>query len=328
MPNLYKELNRDHKNDGISADGQAQNSTAQNQTTKPFKPDFTKYQDTTGELSGTDLKRYLWFTKNQVGLYRGLVTFLIAFSSFVFGYSLWNLGTYFASGYWTDQKLYQELGSFVDYTGAHNRYGAQPLQILSADAIDSGVGKFDEVAQIFNSNDRFIAEFDYYFDFGGGVSTTRERATLMPLENRPVGAFGLDGNTFSGVGNLIIENVGWTRVSSHEVGNMQEFLDAHSKFTVSNVVFTSSARENSANAHMISFNFTNESAFNYRAPKFLVGLYQGGALMGVIPWQTDDFYSLQTKSVDVRSFVTNFSVDQVQVYPLINWFDSDSFVVR
>lgn len=327
MPNLYKELNRDHKNDGIASDGQASKAGAP--AVKPFKPDYTKYQDTTGELSGTDLKRYIWFTKNQVLLYRLLVSFLIAFIVFAFGYSLWGIGNYVALGYWLDQKIYQELGGFYDYTGIHARYGAQPLQVLSVDAIESGVNKFDEIAQLLNPNERFIAEFDYYFDFGGGVSTTRERATLMPLENRPVGEFGLDSGAFGGAGNLVIDNVSWTRVSNHDVTNIQEFLDNHSKFTASSVVFTNSARENAASAHVISFDLTNGSAYSYYAPKFLIGLFQGGALVGVIPWQSDsDFYSLQTKKVDIRSFVTNLNVDQVEVYPLINWFDSESFVIR
>ena len=322
MPNLYKELNREQFQDSKSFDANGNISKTNIKTEKQKSPDFQKYIDTTGELSSKDLKKFLWFTKNRVLLYRLAISGLIAFSAMAFIFSLWKLADYLIYGYQSDQQLYADLASSYDYTGANVRYAPAPLQILSTNTMESGVNKVDAVAEIYNPNDRFMVEFDYSFDFGSATNTVLH-AVLMPMQTRPVVLQGLDSNLYGGGADLIISNIKWQRISRHEIDDMTKFLGEHLLFEITDVAFVPT--NGTADANIINFKLTNNSAFNYRAPEFLVGLFQSGSLAQVIPLKLTDFKSLETKNIDLRSFLNGLNASEVEIYPLINLFDKESY---
>jgi len=291
------------------------------------KNNIEQYVDTTGELSSKNLKLYLWFSKHKVPLYRWVVVFLIIFIILSLGYSIFKISDYALFGYAQDQILYQELATNYDYSGIHPRYAPQPLQILGTQVIDSGVNKYDLVAEMYNANEWFRVEFDYYFIIDG-VATKKAHAIFMPSESRPVGILGVESTGYISANDFVLENVSWRRISRHDISDINTWLEERLQFQTQNVEFLRAGGTNELGSNAIKFDVLNNGAYSYKSPMFQVGLYQNNMLVGLMPVQFDDFYTLDIKSVDLRSFVTNFSVTEIELYPLIDLFDEEVYIQK
>jgi len=291
------------------------------------KKNIEQYVDTTGQLSSKNLKFYLWASKHKVAIYRFSVISLTVFIILSLGYSIFKISDYGIFGYTEDQILYQDLASSYDYTGIHSRYEPQPLQILDTKVIESGVDRFDLVAEVFNSNKWFRVEFDYHFVIDG-LETRKEHVVFMPSELRPIGILGIESEGYIGSNNFIISNVSWRRISRHDVSDIDSWLEERLQFQAEDVEFLRSGGEAKLGTHIIKLNVLNDSAYSYKSPLFQVGLYQGDALVGLMPIQFDDFYTLDLKSVDFRSFVNNLSVTEIELYPIIDLFDEEVYTQR
>lgn len=283
---------------------------------------LSKYEEPTDTLSGNKLQWAEWYVRHRLLLYRILAGTLAVFSAVTLGYSLIYLGYYLLVGYNADQALQNSLASTYDYAAINARYTAAPLRIAATDIFAGGVKKYDAVAQIKNPNERFTAYFDYYFVVGG-VATPRHSTLLLPGEERPVAAFGLDG---AGSVSAVLENVRWKRVSAHEVNSVSAFQADHLNFAAVDFQFVVPQGENAPSAHAIQFNLKNDSPFGYAQADFVVGLYQGGALAGVMPLTLKNFQSLETRAVDLRSFVSNLFVTEVKVFPVIDIYDPGVYI--
>jgi len=336
MSNFYQQLNKDKKiikesDKKFSSFGEkinkkeipVENVTEQNKDSAK-KLNFLQYQDTTGELSGGKLKKYLWISQHRVLFYRLLVWFLSVFIFISFAFSIWKMFDYLVFGLENDNILYRELTTFVNYNNANQRYSASPIQILSTDNRDSNTGKFDVISELFNPNERFFVEFDFYLDYGD-KKTEKQTTFLLPLEYRPVAVMGLDNAEYSDNYNFVIENIRWQRISNHKISDLESWMKERENFIVNDVRFISKVDDNNLAGNFVNFNLINDSAFNYRAPNFIVGLYQSGYLSGVLPLKSNDFFSGENKSFSLRIFA-NYIFDEIQVYPVINLFDNESYL--
>lgn len=288
---------------------------------------ISQYMDTTGELSSKNLKLYLWLSKHKVFFYRFSVVLLIVFSIFSLAYSIVKISDYAIFGYTEDQILYQGIASTYDYTGVHPRYAPQSLQILETKVLNSGNDRYDLVAVMYNSNEWFKVEFDYYFIISGEKTRT-EHAVFMPSESRPIGILGIESEGGIGSNNFVLENVVWKRISRHEVDDIKFWMEERLQFKVEDVKFLRSGGAAKIKSHIIKFNITNDGAFSYKLPMFQVGLYQGNTLVGLMPVQLDDFYTLETKEIDLRSVVKSLVVTEIELYPIIDLFDSQVYTQK
>jgi len=150
----------------------------------------------------------------------------------------------------------------------------------------------------------------------------------MPSELRPIGILGIESEGYIGSNNFIISNVSWRRISRHDVSDIDSWLEERLQFQAEDVEFLRSGGEAKLGTHIIKLNVLNDSAYSYKSPLFQVGLYQGDALVGLMPIQFDDFYTLDLKSVDFRSFVNNLSVTEIELYPIIDLFDEEVYTQR
>ncbi len=320
MPNFYNQLNKQN-GDQVVDDGDNEKEKIE----KEKKNSIKGYVDPAGELSNKKLKWQFFIAKNRVLFHRSSVVFLVLFIFFTFTYSIFNLSQYFLYGLEEDKILYNNLSYFQDYTVLQPGYTPVSLDVIRVSLLDSGIDKYSAVAQVFNPNMRHIAKINFNFVIDG-EPTESSYIEIMPFDSMPVAILGIAKDYNPGRAELVFENVGWSRVSPHEYKDPVGFQSYHLQFYLNDFKYITPQGVNDPDANIIQFEIKNESPFNYYKPEFLVGLYRAGSLVDVIPLYYDSFLSGEVKSVDWRNFLSNFKVDEAQVYPLINVYDEEVYL--
>lgn len=313
MLNIYNQQNPDREN-----------GNAPSVTPKKVHADFNKYEDPSGEFSSAEFKRGLWFVQHKILLYKLTMAFLIVWIVGFGGYAIINLADYLIFGIVADLNLGKQLTSFPDYTNIQPKYAPTQPQVQGVNSLAGGSNSFDLIAQVANPNKNFIIYFDYYFN-AGDQKTPVQRGFLLPGETRPVVYFGLKGG-YPGDVNLVLENVAWKRLRTQEIKDPLSFQTERLNFKVSNFNFTSQAASQEVGANIVKFDLKNDSAYGYRDGNFVVGLMNGGGLSAVMPLLLKDFKSGETRNIDLRNFVSNLPVDDVQLFPLIDTYNKDVYL--
>ncbi|OGH88815.1 MAG: hypothetical protein A3J93_01860 [Candidatus Magasanikbacteria bacterium RIFOXYC2_FULL_42_28] len=285
---------------------------------------FSKYEDPTGEFKEKEFERAMWYVKHKFTLRKWLFGIIIGVNILLWVPSLIHWVTYAVVGLRSDENLALQLSQFPDYTVLHEHYGAAPLQIGSPLGLPGGVGKYDLISTVTNPNARFRVAFDYFFAVDG-TSTPAQSAVFMAGESRPLVFFGYE--SFSpGVGDIIIQNVRWQRIDSHTIPDSITWQSERLNFSVSDLTFVP-ATYGQANAGVVQFSLTNNSAYGYTEPDFYVAFLQNNDLTGVSPLQISNFTAQSRRAVDIRTFADNISASEVVVYPLINLYNKSEYIV-
>ncbi|MFH1292418.1 MAG: hypothetical protein ABIH87_04460 [bacterium] len=308
-----------------------QNKKPQAQNSAPYVPvpervNLGEYIDPSGELGAGKLKAGLWFAKHKIFLYRLSVVSLVLVIATGWTFSLWKWGMFLLE--LPEQKvLEKQLISSIDYGGINIGFTAKPLQIVGVQVFSSGVNKYDAVAEITNPNERFVSSFDYHFEFGQEQTDTRA-GFLLPGQTRPVAFMGIESGSHPGIPRLVMKNLSWQRIDTHEIKDTKNWQDYRLDFRVSNFKFIRSYSESGgqADAHIIKFTLTNSSPYNYQDVKFYVGMYNQSGFVGLLPIDFRYFKSLEQKQVDLRSYSPSLSADRVVAFPLINIYNQEIYI--
>ena len=317
MLNLYNLQNNGSKESVVAVPEQDQK-----------KADYTKYISRQDGLSAGGLKWGMWFTSHKATLYKLLIVILLVINAFLIIFSLIKWGDFILK--WNKQKsVYNQLASAPNYSIINQGNVAKPLQVLGVQVLASGVDKQDIIAEISNPNTRFVVFFDYYF-VSQNNTTTKQTTFILPQQTRPVTMMGVKENINFSSPNLVMENVSWKRVNPHTVNNVASWQKEHLDFAVTDFQFVQSysAAKDRADAHIIQFQLTNKSPYDYIEPQFIVGLYQGGSFAGVMPLFLNEIKTLQKIKVDLRSFVNGLVVDEIRIHPIINIYNEEAYISK
>lgn len=282
------------------------------------KPNFLQYEDPTGEFDSKKLKYGLWFVKNKLLLYRGLLVFLGMIGGLLWIYSVIQWALYLA-GVQDHANLERSLTRFQNFSAIQKMYSPEQLQFETAAIFVGGVDKTDAVAKVANPNRKFLVTFEYNFIIGQ-TKVPGGKAFILPGETAIIPALGLSKDIAIGEVALETLNMKWQRISTHKVPDPFAFQAERLQFEPKNFVFTPAGREE-LSVNRLAFTLKNNSAFGFKQPKFYLALYNNNSLVGVMPFETDDFRSLEEKEVDLRNFVNNLQVQKIEVYPAINVYD-------
>lgn len=292
---------------------------------KSQKEKYIKYTDPTGDFSGRELKWSMWYERNKLLLHRITVWFLIILSVIVWGIGLWKWGDYLIFGLTESVLLEQQASRTINYLGGHTAREAQPVQILGVSVFPNSTQKNDAVAEVTNPNKNFIVRFDYYFDFGG-TKTPMRKGLLLAGETKPVVELGLDSTVYYGSGNLVLENIAWSRVDNHKIKDALTWQNNRLNFVVSDFKYVSKSSAAAGDASAVQFTLTNDTAYGYVEASFLAGLYQSDTLVGVLPFTLDKIIAGQAVLLDLRTFSPNLSVSEVRIYPLIDLYNEEVYL--
>ncbi|MDO9509665.1 MAG: hypothetical protein Q7J14_00065 [Candidatus Magasanikbacteria bacterium] len=285
------------------------------------KNGFDKYEDPTGMFSNKQLRFSAWYVKNRMLLYRILVIVLILFSAVTLIYSLLRIAWIFIVEAPRDNKSLEQLTQFEDYNRLNKILMPKPLLIGEIQVFSAGVEKYDAMTEITNQNLKHIVYFDYYFEING-IITEKKSGFLLPQETKLFTDFGLN----DGYGaNLVVDNISFKRINAHVYSDPINFILVRNLFSVSNFEFKSVLHPEGANANIIKFDLINDSPFNYYDANFIVEFRNGGGTVGIAEINLANLASLEKRSIDLRSFADNLFVDEIFIYPSINYFEYNSY---
>jgi hypothetical protein len=121
--------------------------------------------------------------------------------------------------------------------------------------------------------------------------------------------------------SLALDNVSWNFVSAHKIENPIVWQIERLKFETNNFVFSDRFSSDEIGAHSVKFSLKNNTAFSYAEPEFVVGLISNDSLVGVLPLKLTNFKSLDTRDIDLRSYVDGLSITDIKIFPLIDIYD-------
>lgn len=285
---------------------------------------LSQYTDPTGEFSNVDLARSRWFVKNKILLRKLLIGVLLTWIVVAGLYSLVILGAYLFSGFWTDkQNRTETVQEFQNYADDVASYAAQPLQIENIKIFQTGEN-YDFYSLAVNPNQRFIARIKYKYVFEGG-ETPQKIVTLDPGKKIPLTIYGLQSNSYPAGARLVVEDTRWRKINPHQIPDVKNYMDLRLNFTIDNVMVEHNAAGGPVPPR-ITFDIRNNTAYSYYEGRFALLLRSGGDIGGVIPLSIKDFRAGENFPVDVRPVFDIGGIDDIEVVPLMDAFDSNEFL--
>lgn len=282
----------------------------------PFTPNTPEDLE---NLSDSELKIGYWLTTHRFKLRQILFWILVIFDVILLGFSLFKWGDYLFSGYFQDKLMLQEISRSRSNTAVlREHFAAQPLQIQTTQIFSGPGDKADALTMVKNPNDRFVAQFDYNFDWEGGKTTVRH-GFLLPGEEKPIIELGIAGAAGASQAVLEIKNLRWQRFTAHQISDMADYLTKHLNFVTGEVNLNNLDRR-------LSFTLSNETSYGYFASRFIILLLSNGGPAGVEQIFFDNFSAGEKKSVDIRLSNQNASASKIKIAPDINIFDPEAYI--
>lgn len=286
---------------------------------------MSRYVDPTGEFTNKELNAGLWYVRHKMALARAGTIVLAGIALSLFGYGLVFWGQYLLFGYRQDVRmLASQRASFEDRTGIEAAFAPKKLELGNAEVFESAPGKYDFVTRVANPNRRHIARFTYQYIFEGGVTGTKED-TLLPGQERPVGFFGYSGASVPSSAQIVILQTVWQRINPHVIPDPEQYMEARLNFPVKNVQFIRGG-EGVGDAHQISFDVTNATAYSYWQPVFYIDFVQEETVTGVAYLPLDQFRAGETRHIDLRSLAPGLFATNVRLSSVVNVFDRGAFM--
>jgi len=287
-----------------------------------------QYKDLDG-LSIKKLEFALWFTENKLKLYKLVAGILLFISVATWGYTFYNFGYYWIVGVDQDRMLANQI---VGNQGIDHDYimsvSAKSLSVGPVQVLETGNGKFDLVAQIENINPRHWGMITYHFAVDG---TTTEKITtfVLPSESKRLMQLGREFSPRPNSAELVINNIGWQRISKKTIPDWPSFKAKFLNFEISDKKFTparTSGLSEKLNLSQLSFSAVNRSSYNFLRVNFDAFIYVGPTLIGVSQFGVDNFQSDEKKEVAANFLGQYNRVDNIEIVPNINILDAGNFL--
>lgn len=317
MLNIY---NPNQQPDEQNANPKDEKETAQK------KADFRRYVDTSGDIGNKELAYSMWWVRHKVLFYRiGLFALLILnFFLYSFNVGLW--GSYLL-GITDDRRLELYSSRFYNYNNYQAHFSPIQLDITSTEIFKSASNRYDAVAVVNNPNTKFTADVEYRFILNS-TSTELMTTKILASQTGILAALGLPEELVgTGEITLRIEKVKWQRIDNHQISDAISWQSERLNFVVSEPIFqTAFSNNDGLSANRVAFKLKNNSAYSYKTPRFIIALYSGQVLVGVMTTQTSNFIAGEEKFIDLRNFAPNLQVSDIKVFPQIDIYDNSNIL--
>lgn len=208
----------------------------------------------------------------------------------------------------------------ADYQNLRQQDLPKPLQLGLIQALPNA-DTFDVLLDVNNPNLKWWATFDYQFRIGETLSEPRS-SFIFPGETKKLTDLALENGDQAS--ELVLSNINWTKDINFPAKYQERF-----RFDVQNVSFIPSSElgvGESVPISRLSFDVTNETAYNYRNVNFSVLLYFGDQIIAVNQLVSSAFYSGETKTLEINFFQKLPKITSSEVLPEINILDSNNYL--
>ncbi|MEA3463701.1 MAG: hypothetical protein U9R14_01315, partial [Patescibacteria group bacterium] len=290
--------------------------------------EIKKYKDVEG-LSTKKLNFGLWYVKHRRQLCLLLIVFLIIIASVSWAYTIYGFAYYIVRGMNEDERLIREMAQ-TNIIG-HNyikQIAAKDLKYYPIKILNSTKGKYDFIVKIQNPNQKWRAEFDYYF-LASGKNINRARGFIFCGETKYIIALAQEFSSKPTAAKLVIENISWSRINQHKVADWREFADNHLDIIIRDVEFKpgkQSGLSEKISLNQLNFTAVNKTVYNYWDVSFIILLYQGQNIININKYSANDFMSGQERQIQAVWPGEIVRVGGIEIIPEINIMDEDNYI--
>lgn len=305
-----------------------QNFKSEKNKAKKFEAEFKNYTGPEG-ITTQQLEIGLWYVEHKQKLKMALIGLIIIAAAVSWAYTIYGFAYYLARGLNQDEILAKQL---VETSSLGHDYvlslSAKKLAVAPVGILQSADGKYDLYAQMENNNQKWWAEFDYYF-IAAGRQTEKVHGYVLPLEAKYFFSLAKDFENPPAAAALILENVKWQRINPHQIQDWHDYYTKHLAIAIADVKFTPAAASplsEKLNLNQLSFNAINQTAFNYWDTGFTILLFRDGGLVNLNHYILNDFMSGQKRLVAISWPGDIGQVDKVEIVPEINIMKDDIYI--
>lgn len=295
---------------------------------KEIESRMENYVSTEG-ITTKQLEIGLWYIEHKRQLRLALIGFLILMSAVSWVYTIYGFAYYIARGMSEDDILTKQL---AQVNGASHDYvvqiGATDLAIGSVEIIRSSDKKYDLFTKIKNDNQKWWAEFDYYFT-AAGRQTQKTKGYILPEEIKYLAALAEDFSYAPADGRLVIENLSWHRINQHQIADWEAYRTSRLNIASADIKFipaNASPLSEKLGLNQLSFNALNRTAYNYWSVGFVILLYSGDQITAINHYTLNDFMSEQTRLVEISWPGDLGRADRAEIIPEINIMKDDIYI--
>lgn len=293
-----------------------------------FAEKIEKYKDVEG-LSTKKLNFGLWYVKHCRQLRLLLIIFLIITASISWAYTIYGFAYYIIRGMNEDERLIREMANTNiighDYV---EQISARDLKYYPIKVLNSTQGKYDFIVQIQNPNQKWSAEFDYYF-LAGGKKVNRAKGFILYGETKYFMALAQEFSRKPAAVKLVIENISWSRINQHKIADWREFRNNHLNIITKDIEFKpgrQSGLSEKVSLNQLDFTAINKTVYNYWDVSFMILLYQGQNIININKYSISDFMSGQERQIQVVWSGKIVRVGSIEIIPEINIMDGDNYI--
>lgn len=276
------------------------------------------------QVSGWKIKLSYWYVSHKIQLRQAGIVLLMLTSILLYGYSIYKALMILVV---EDKNFRQDLNvlslNLIDYSYFRQANKPLDIQILSFDALGGKEGRYDFIASVQNPNEEWVAaEVD--FQLISGTSVVAEKSSFIyPEETKYLAFFGEEVSAgFTPV--IKINRIKWRRFN-----DFKEFGESRLRFEVSDIEFkpaSSSGIRGDLPVSTLSFKIKNNTAFSYWHVGLYMALVNGNRPTAANFIKLDQFYSGESRTVDIRWYESLSSAGQVQVLPEVDILDAASYM--
>jgi hypothetical protein len=292
------------------------------QTTPVINTDIKNYRPVEGPTT-RQLEWGLWWVEHRALLRRIVLGILIALNVGLWGFSLFYLGAYAATGIIADGELARASVKQQPINhAAIVQAGARDLNVGTVQVFSNTGGAYDLNSPVTNPNTNWYAHFDYAFSVGSDT-TSLQHGFILPQESKYLTYFLYKGNRPSAAG-VQISNIRWQRLDPREVGDITEYLKQHTDLAITDVAFSAESA-GSVPLNRVSFTIQNNSPYNYWDTEIYLLLQSGSRLVGINKYMVEKLRSGDVQNIDTL-WTGNLSGGSITVKLSVDIFDQDNYM--
>ncbi len=295
---------------------------------KQLEAKVENYVSTEG-ITTKQLEIGLWYVEHKRLLRQALYGFLILLAAVSWTYTIYGFAYYLARGMSEDELLAKQLAQ--TQAAGHDyvlQVAAKDLAVGPVAVIKSADKKYDLFALVKNDNQKWWAEFNYYFVFYGGQTKTLP-GYILPAGEKYFQVLAQESANTLTDARLIMENIAWHRVDQHQIPDWGAYYQKRLKIETADIKYVPAAASQLSeriNLNQLSFNAINQTAYNYWEVGFTIIFYGGGNIASINHYILNDFMSGQKRFVEISWPGDTSRVDKVEIIPEINIMKDDIYI--
>lgn len=265
-----------------------------------------------------------FFAIHQTFLRRLAIFSVILICVGLYGYSIYFFTDYFLRTGDHEKMLRGLATNYVNRSSFVLSHAPKPLVILEQEAIASSADRYDFVAKIKNSNEKWLVKsLKYSFEWSGGQTEPMETIILPNREvflldlGAEIGSSGLPGDF-----RLKLVEVNWEWFAQPLAISNNDFL-----VTEKDLIPATLIKDQAAPARLV-FGIRNNTLYSFWEAGFKIILLSGQRITAVNYASATKFKSGETRILEAVWSEPVLSPTEIIIEPAIDFFDSENFMTR